>query len=157
MSTSVSIADIVMKSTAEINMLMNEQYSVKETDGRAQLISDAIAFMQSVVRHYGEDRGMAMWEQMADFCDPALKGEVFIAMLTGQFSGRITLHGVSVGANAVACIKAIRSVDRRRLGLKEAKDMYDGLKFNNKSAIIEVESNQRGKAAQELRAAGFEL
>ena len=138
-------------------MLMNEQYSVKETDGRAQLISDAIAFMQSVVRHYGEDRGMAMWEQMADFCDPALKGEVFIAMLTGQFSGRITLHGVSVGANAVACIKAIRSVDRRRLGLKEAKDMYDGLKFSSKSAIIEVESNLRGRAAQELRAAGFEL
>jgi hypothetical protein len=127
------------------------------TDNRAQLISDAIAFMQSIVRHYGEDKGMAMWERMADFCDPALKGEVFIAMLTGQFSGRITLHGVSVGANAVACIKAIRSVDRRRLGLKEAKDMYDGLKFSSKSAIIEVESNLRGRAAQELRAAGFEL
>jgi ribosomal protein L7/L12 len=127
------------------------------TDNRAQLISDAIAFMQSIVRHYGEDRGMAMWERMADSCDPALKGEVFIAMLTGQFSGRITLHGVGVGANAVACIKAIRSVDRRRLGLKEAKDMYDGLKFSGKSAIIEVESNLRGRAAQELRAAGFEL
>jgi ribosomal protein L7/L12 len=78
-------------------------------------------------------------------------------MLTGQFSGRITLHGVRDGANAVTCIKAIRTVDNRRLGLKEAKDMYDGLKFNSKSAIIEVESNQRGRAAQELRAAGFEL
>ena len=126
-------------------------------DDRSQLVGDAIAFMQSIVRHYGEDKGMAMWERMADFCDPTLKGEVFIAMLTGQFSGRVTLHSVRDGANAVACIKAIRSVDKRRLGLKEAKDLYDGLKYNMKPATLEITADNRRSAAAELRAAGFEL
>lgn len=124
---------------------------------RSQLVADAIAFMQSLVRHYGESRGMETFERLADSADPELKGEVFIAMLTGQFSGRITLHSVADGANAVSCIKAIRTVDNRRLGLKEAKDIFDGLKYNGKTAVLEVSSNDRGRAASELRTAGFVL
>jgi ribosomal protein L7/L12 len=124
---------------------------------RSQLLADTIAFMQSLVRHYGESRGMETFERLADHVDPTLKGEVFIAMLTGQFSGRITLHGIANGANAVACIKAIRALDSRRLGLKEAKDIYDGLKYNGKTAVLEVPSNDRGRAAGELRTAGFLL
>lgn len=138
-------------------MLMAEQHSVNEIDDRAQLVSDAIAFMQSIVRHYGEKKGMETFERLADHIDPNLKGEVFMVMLTGQFNGRITLHSVNEHANAIACIKAIRTVDNRRLGLKEAKDMYDGLKYNQKSATLEVPANQRSKAAAELRAVGFEL
>ena len=128
-----------------------------EINDRGQLVADAIAFMQSLVRHYGESKGMETFERLADHADPGLKGEVFIAMLTGQFSGRITIHSVIDHANAVACIKAIRTVDNRRLGLKEAKDIYDGLKYNNKSAVIEVSAKDRNKAASELRNAGFVL
>jgi len=124
---------------------------------RAQLVADAIAFLQSLVRHYGDAQGQSAWEKMADFVDPDLKAEVFIAMLTGQFSGRITLHGVTQNANAVSCIKAIRTLDNRRLGLKEAKDIYDGLKFSNKSAILSISAENRRTAAQELRAVGFTL
>lgn len=124
-------------------------------DDRTQLISDAISFMQSVVGHYGEVKGMKVWEAIADNCDADLKGEVFIRMLTGDFSSRITVTGVQEGANAVACIKAIRTVDERGPGLKEAKDLYDACKFNNKSFIVEAGAGNRGKAARDLRAAGF--
>ena len=92
---------------------------------REQLVADAIGFMQSIVGHYGEQKGLEMWETIADACDPALKGDVFIKMLTGDFGGRITVKGVRPDANAVSCIKAIRSIDKRAPGLKEAKDMYD--------------------------------
>jgi hypothetical protein len=126
-------------------------------DNRSQLVADAIAFMQSIVRHYGEKKGMEVFENLSDIVDPNIKGEVFMTMLTGQFNGRITLQGVDPHANAVSCIKAIRTIDKRSLGLKEAKDIYDGLKYNAKSATLEVTANQRGKAAAELRAVGFEL
>jgi len=157
MAIPASIVDIVTKSTAEINTLMVEQHSVNEIDDRAQLVSDAIAFMQSIVHHYGEKKGMETFERLADHIDPNLKGEVFITMLTGQFTGRITLFRVHSDANAVACIKAIRAIDKRRLGLKEAKDIYDGLKYNQKPTTLEITADHRHTAAAELRAVGFEL
>lgn len=122
---------------------------------RDQLVSDAISFMQSVVGHYGEAKGIQAWESIADSCDPDLKGEILIRMLTGDFSSRITVTGVQEGANAVTCIKAIRTVDERGPGLKEAKDLYDACRYNNKSFIVEAGAGNRGKAVRDLRAAGF--
>ena len=78
-----------------------------------------------------------------------------MVMLTGNFSNRVTVTGVQDGANAVACIKAIRSVDNRRLGLKDAKDIYDGLRFNGKKFNLEIDSKFRSKAVRELRDAGL--
>lgn len=140
-----------------VNTVGSSLTSTVATDDRCQLVADTIAFMQSLVRHYGDSKGMETFERLADHIDPDLKSEVFIAMLTGQFIGRITLHSIADGANAVACIKAIRSVDNRRLGLKEAKDMYDLLKYNGKPATLEISADKRRSAAAELRAAGFEL
>jgi hypothetical protein len=111
--------------------------------------------MQSIVRNYGQEKGMEAWETIADTLDPALKGEIFVAMLIGDFSGRITIGNLADGSNAVACIKAIRSVDNRRLGLKEAKDMYDALRYQNSSIQIEVHGKNRTTAVQELRSVGF--
>lgn len=125
------------------------------TDERQQLVQDSISFMQSVVQYYGQEKGMEMWEKLSDICDPDLKGDVFVAMLIGEHSGRITINKVQDSANAVSCIKALRSVDIRGPGLKEAKDMYDGLKFNNKRIIVEVEGKNRNYAVRELRDAGF--
>lgn len=124
-------------------------------ESRSQLIHDSISFMTSLVHHYGQEKGMAAWEKMADFCDPNLKGEIFMVMLTGDFSNRVTVTGVQDGANAVSCIKAIRSVDNRRLGLKEAKDLYDGLRFNSKKFNLEIDNKARGRVVKELRDAGF--
>ena len=128
---------------------------MENKDERSQLIYDSINFMQSIVRNYGQEKGMLAWETISDTLDPELKGEIFVAMLIGDFSGRITVSRLVDGSNAVACIKAIRSVDNRRLGLKEAKDMYDALLYQNKSVQIEVQSKDRSRAVQELRSAGF--
>lgn len=122
---------------------------------REQLVTDAISFMQSIVGHYGQEKGLEMWEAIADTCDPGLKSDIFIKMLTGDFGGRITVTGVITNANAVSCIKAIRSVDLRQPGLKEAKDLFDACKYNNKSFIVEVNAGKRGSASRELRSAGF--
>lgn len=124
-------------------------------ESRNQLIHDSISFMTSLVHHYGQEKGMAAWEKISDFCDPNLKGEIFMVMLTGDFNGRVTVTGVQDGANAVSCIKAVRSADNRRLGLKEAKDMYDGLRFNGKKFHLEIDSKVRGRVVNELRNAGF--
>ena len=124
-------------------------------NSREQLICDAISFMQSVVGYYGDQKGIQVWESIADACDPDIKGEIFIKMLTGDYSGRITVTAVKSDANAVACIKAIRSIDARAPGLKEAKDLYDACRYNNKPFNIEVNAKNRGTAARELRTAGF--
>lgn len=128
---------------------------MENRDERSQLVYDSINFMQSIVRNYGQEKGMQAWETIADTIDPALKGEVFVAMLIGDFSGRITVSSLVNGSNAVACIKAIRSVDNRRLGLKEAKDMYDALLYQNKSIQVEVYGKNRTDAVRQLRDAGF--
>ena len=128
---------------------------MENRDERSQLVYDSINFMQSIVRNYGQEKGMLAWETIADAIDPALKGEVFVAMLIGDFSGRITVSSLVNGSNAVACIKAIRSVDNRRLGLKEAKDMYDALLYQNKSIQVEVHGKNRTDAVRQLRDAGF--
>ena len=128
---------------------------MENKDERSQLIYDSINFMQSIVRNYGQEKGMLAWETISDTLDPELKGEIFVAMLIGDFSGRITVSRLVDGSNAVACIKAIRSVDNRRLGLKEAKDMYDALLYQNKSIQIEVHGKNRTAAVNELRTAGF--
>ena len=126
-------------------------------NSRGQLICDAISFMQSVVGYYGDQKGIQVWETIADACDPDIKGEIFIKMLTGEYSGRINVTGVKNDANAVACIKAIRTIDSRGPGLKEAKDLYDACRYNNKPFNIEVNAKNRGTAARELRTAGFIL
>ena len=130
---------------------------MENRDERSQLIYDSINFMQSIVRNYGQEKGMLAWETIADTLDPSLKADIFMAMLVGEFGGRIHVAGIKDTGNAVACIKAIRSVDNRNLGLKEAKDLYDGLRYNNTAFQLEVVNTRRPAAVSELRSAGFLL
>jgi hypothetical protein len=122
---------------------------------REQLVSDAISFMQSIVSHYGEQAGLKMWDTISEACDSELKGDVFIKMLTGDYGSKLTVTGVRPDANAVSCIKAIRTLDTRGLGLKEAKDFFDACRDRNKSFILEVSASKRSQASRELRVVGF--
>ena len=58
------------------------------------------------------------------------------------------------GSQKIAVIKEVRALNSS-LGLKEAKDMYDGLMFNNKRIIVEVDGRKRSDAVRMLRTAGF--
>jgi ribosomal protein L7/L12 len=80
-----------------------------------------------------------------------------MAMLTGNYR-RDKIHVknpfVSKIGDKIAVIKCIRTYDRRRLGLKEAKDIADRLDMAG-SEILEVDPNIRPTFAVELRKLGL--
>ena len=121
---------------------------------KQDIIQIGINFIRSITEAYGSDEGMKLWETMADTLDPSIKGHIFFAMLTGEYNSVISIYKFDSAANKVAMIKAIRTVDKRRLGLKEAKDMCDSL-FVGNTIRIEVEPNTRNGSLLLLRMAGF--
>ena len=121
---------------------------------KQDIIQSGINFIRSITEAYGSDEGMKLWEAMADTLDPSIKGHIFFAMLTGEYNSVISIYKFDSAANKVAMIKAIRTVDKRRLGLKEAKDMCDSL-FVGNTIRVEVEPNTRNSSLLQLRMAGF--
>jgi hypothetical protein len=95
---------------------------------KTAIISNGLHFMRSITEAYGAEKGMELWEKIADTLDPEVKGQIFFAMITGTYNDKIEIRGVTMMGqnNAVACIKAIRQFSG--LGLKESKDMYDRLR-----------------------------
>jgi hypothetical protein len=110
--------------------------------------------MRSITEAFGNEEGMKLWDTIADTLDPDVKGQIFFAMLTGEYNGIVTLTGSSAHANKVSLIKAVRSVDNRRLGLKEAKDICDML-WEGKPQKLHVDPKNRNMVMRELRDAGF--
>jgi ribosomal protein L7/L12 len=123
---------------------------------KEDIIQSGINFMRSITEAYGTDDGMKLWDAIATTLDPDVKGQIFFAMLTGEYTNIITVSGHNPAANRVAMIKAIRTVDRRGPGLKEARDMSD-LISAGKSIKIEVDPANRSRAIMELRSAGFNV
>lgn len=123
---------------------------------KADIMQSGINFMRSITEAYGPDEGMKLWDAIASALDPDIKGQIFFAMLTGEYNNIVTISGHNVGADRVRMIKTIRNVDKRGLGLKEAKDMSDALS-NGKSIRLEIDPSQRAIIVSELRRAGFHV
>ncbi len=123
-------------------------------DHKTDIIQSGINFMRSITEAYGAEEGMKLWGTIADTLDPDVKGQIFFSMLTGEYNGIINITGRQPGANRVSLIKAIRNIDNRRLGLKEAKDMSDSLD-SGKTIKLEVDPSVRIRALKELRDVGF--
>ena len=121
---------------------------------KTDIIQSGINFIRSITEAYGSEEGMKLWETIANTIDPSVKGHIFFAMLTGEYNSVINIHKVDVHANKVALIKALRGVDKRRLSLKEAKDMCDSLQCGS-TIKVEVEPNTRNSSLLQLRMAGF--
>lgn len=125
-----------------------------ESDQRDHLIQSSVMFMQTVSEIYGAEKGMELWSTIADTIDTNLKGEVFMAMLSGQYrSDRLFMRSTPNAINKVAIIKCIRDYDTRHLGLKDAKDISDLLTAGHPQ-VLEVSPDRRHAAAAELRALG---
>ena len=122
------------------------------TEYKQDVIQSGINFMRSITEAFGTDEGMKLWDTIADTLDPDIKGQIFFALLTGEYNGIVTLTGAMASANKVALIKAVRSVSG--LGLKEAKDVCDRL-WEGKPQKLNVEPKNRNFALRELRDAGF--
>lgn len=121
---------------------------------KEDIIQTGMSFMRAITEAYGVDEGMKLWDNIASTLDPDVKGQIFFAMLTGEYTTTINVSSHIVGADRVRMIKAIRNVDRRSLGLKEAKDMTD-LLSSGKSIKLEVNPEYRAMGMSELRKAGF--
>ena len=124
-------------------------------DHKVAVITNGLHFMRSITEAYGADEGLKLWETIADTLDPDVKGQIFFAMITGEYNNRITIRGYHMGANKVSLIKAIRSVDVRSPGLKEAKDKVDAMEYSGQHQIVEVTPTAYARSVKELRDAGF--
>jgi hypothetical protein len=124
---------------------------------KQEIIASGINFMRSITEAYGSDEGMKLWDSIASVLDPDVKGQIFFALLTGDYNGIVMINSFNSTANRVAMIKAIRTVDRRMPGLKEAKDMVDDLIAKNKAISLEINPRHRIKVLDELRYAGFNV
>lgn len=89
------------------------------------VVSDGIRFLESLIRHYGNERGLEIWDGMGEVLGKEVKGKILFKMLTGTTGTRVAFNA-GYCTQAVACIKAIRSATG--LGLKEAKDAWDASK-----------------------------
>ena len=129
-------------------------------NGREEVVSTGVSFLRALAEAYGSDTAIAMWDRMASEIDPAIRGEVFMAMLTGNTGNVITVvGGADTYCDRIELIKFMRTVDRRRLGLKEAKDMSDVLLAPGGRARIEVDAtNYKPHAvAHKFRTWGFRV
>ena len=127
---------------------------------KTAIISNGLHFMRSITEAYGADKGLELWEQIAGVLDPDVKGQIFFAMITGNYNDRILLKDIGASAqnNAVNCIKEIRAWTG--LGLKDSKDMYDRLRnrtFNSSPSqdYITVDPEQYSQAVASLSRVGF--
>jgi hypothetical protein len=114
------------------------------------VVFDGIRFLESITRHYGPEKGMAVWNKMGEAFGDEVKGRVFFAMLTGDSIGRVRFSSTN-SHQAVWAIKAIRTATG--CGLKEAKDLFDAAK--SKTQNIDINSpDQRRELIKCLRDAG---
>ncbi len=126
------------------------------SENKDDVIQSGMNFLRAITEAYGTDEGMKLWDTIASTLDSDVKGQIFFAMLTGSYTSVITITGHNIGADRVRMIKTIRSVDRRGLGLKEAKDMSD-LISTGKPIRLEVQPETRAMSLSELRKAGFHV
>ena len=121
---------------------------------KEDIIQSGINFMRSITDAYGTDEGMKLWDTIATTLDPEIKGQIFFAMLTGDYNGIINLASFQSGSDRIKRIKSIRIVTG--LGLKEAKDLSDLLDGGN-SVKLNIDPKKRNECLDELRNAGFHV
>ena len=129
----------------------------KDPELRDRLISSSITFMQTVTEVYGPEKGMELWGTIAETVDDNLRGDVFLALLTGNYAqDKVRIKNPHLGplGNKIALIKCLRTYDKRNLGLKEAKDMADRMETGS-TEVSEVKPEIRPTYIVELRKLGM--
>jgi hypothetical protein len=119
---------------------------------KSSIITSGISFLRSITDAYGSDEGMKLWDAIANTLDPAVKGEIFFAMLRGEYKDYITLKGVGYNVHKITSIKEIRGVSG--LGLLEAKQAYEAAE-QGIPVKIPCSPDKIGAAIASLRYAGM--
>lgn len=121
---------------------------------KEDIIQSGINFMRVITEAYGTDEGMKLWDTIANTLDPDVKGQIFFAMLTGDYNGIIKVSSFQQGSDRIKRIKTIRIVTG--LGLKEGKDLSDMLD-SGKTITLNIDPKKRNECLSELRNAGFHV
>ena len=115
------------------------------------IIQTGINFMRSITEAYGAEEGMKLWDTISSTLDPDIKGNIFIALLTGEYNDQLSIKLDMVRynqcVNRVEGIKAIRTVTG--LGLKEAKDLHDNMTLG-KVEKIKIDPTTRLQSIRHL-------
>lgn len=120
-----------------------------------EVITDGINFLQSLTKHYGNEKGMEIWESIGDAVGREVKGKIFFAMINGSHNTRMkfTADLAEQQGNAVSVIKTIRQYTG--LGLREAKDIWDESK--GKFVTIHADNDSIKFLREELRGLGCRI
>ena len=122
-----------------------------------RIVQDGILLISSITEAYGAETGMKLWEQIAAVLDPSIKGEIFFAMISGQYQSRIRLHipnlNVDIRFNKIEIIKTIRNYTG--LGLKEAKDIIDNLFLGKSQDVTLTRVRDRYSAVRDFKMLGI--
>ena len=121
---------------------------------KEDIIQSGINLMRVITEAYGTDEGMKLWDTIANTLDPDVKGQIFFAMLTGDYNGIIKVSSFQQGSDRIKRIKTIRIVTG--LGLKEGKDLSDMLD-SGKTITLNIDPKKRNECLSELRNAGFHV
>jgi hypothetical protein len=110
------------------------------------IISSGLEFMRSITECYGADRGMELWDTIASALGNDVKGEIFFAMINGEYTSKLRVTGMV--NDRIASIKTIRTYTG--LGLKEAKDLSDEMQSGRPILIKLTSASLRTEAIREL-------
>jgi hypothetical protein len=89
-----------------------------------EIVDTGIPFLNAITTHYGTETGFALWTKLCESMPTEVRDGIFLAMLSGQSPRTVRVKGYS-GNNNIERIKTLRTVSG--LGLKEAKDLDDGI------------------------------
>ena len=103
----------------------------------ASVVRSARAFISSICRCYGTDRGMGIWDHIRTGLGDDIAGDIFMGMLIG--SG-INVQVSSAGNNFINSIKEVRVFTG--WGLKEAKDFVEAVRDNGPRTLEITDENQ---------------
>lgn len=117
------------------------------------IVSEGIQFIRAITEAYGSDEGMQLWETIASTLDPAVKGKIFFAMLTGSHDDRVTMSGASNGRK-IECIKYIR--EYTGYGLIDAKNAYETAVFGPITLTL-IDPKLRSAFISDLRNCGMHV
>lgn len=121
---------------------------------KEQIVESGIDFLRTIKEAYGSEEALALWEQINSVLDPDIKGLIFLRLLTGEYSGSITVVGFE-GADRVGRIKTLREITG--LGLKETKDLDDKVYYSKDSFKVVPVGFKRNQAIKKLESAGYIL
>ena len=127
---------------------------------REELTIAGMDLMRVVTEVWGPEKGMALWDEIANSVGTDFKGAIFFTMLTGAHIGDVrVLSAVKVDQNskAIEFIKLVRAATG--CGLKEAKDVWDRIKIPGAKPekLVLLDKRQRKQLISALRDLGADV